>query len=131
MPIVDITNLINLNEGSINLNKNPILIKKVNMICVHTSEGDDIPHFHIKRDKMHDCCVMLTKSMFFNYGNNDSLLNSKESSQLNTWLLKPNKATPNFTNWQVLANMWNAIPNARFTVDLNKQPDYSTIYPYK
>ena len=28
MPIVDITNLINLNEGSINLNKNPILIKK-------------------------------------------------------------------------------------------------------
>ena len=71
------------------------------------------------------------KSMFFNHGNNDSLLNSKESSQLNTWLLKPNKATPNFTNWQVLANMWNAIPNARFTVDLNKQPDYSTIYPYK
>lgn len=47
-----------LNEGSINLRKNPLNIKGVTMVIVHSNEGDNIPHFHIKRDGKHDCCIM-------------------------------------------------------------------------
>lgn len=43
-----------LNEGSINLNKNPLKIKDLSMVIVHSNEGDNIPHFHIKRNGKHD-----------------------------------------------------------------------------
>lgn len=73
-----------LNEGSINTQKNPIDIKRVSTILVHSSEGNDIPHFHIIREGMKDCCIMLNDNRFFDHGDNDTLLNAKECRALET-----------------------------------------------
>lgn len=120
-----------LNEGSINIQKNPIDIKRVLSILVHTSEGNDIPHFHIVRNDMNDCCIMLDDNRFFDHGNNDTLLNAKECRALEDWMKSKNKSKPGMNNWTVLALMWNDIPNVRIKVNLSKIPDYSTIKPYK
>lgn len=120
-----------LNEGSINIQRNPIDIKKVSSILVHTSEGNDIPHFHIIRDHMNDCCTMLDDNRFFDHGKNDTLLNAKECRALEDWMKSKNKSKPGMNNWTVLALMWNDIPNVRIKADLSCRPDYSTIKPYK
>ena len=129
--VIDVTNIIN--EGSVNLTKNPIKVDDVQYIMVHTTEGDSIPHFHIIRSKygVHDCCVMLNDNKFFNHGKNDSLLNSKEQRELDKWLRKQNKGKPEHTNFQELAEMWNKIPNARFRVDLYRDFDYTNMGLYK
>ena len=75
-----------LNEGSINLNKNRLDIKDVTMVIVHMNEGDNIPHFHIKRNGKHDCCIMFNENRYFNHGANNSLLTAKEAKELNNWL---------------------------------------------
>lgn len=120
-----------LNEGSISVQNNPIKIKKVKTICVHSNEGSNIPHFHIEREKMHDCCIMLNDNRFFDHGDNDSILTVKECRLLEEWLSSPNRAKAGLTNWRVLADMWNNIPNARFKVDVSNKKDYSFIKPYK
>ena len=120
-----------LNEGSISIQKNPIDIKRVTTILVHSSEGNDIPHFHIVREDMKDCCIMLNDNRFFDHGKNDTLINAKECRALDDWMRSRNKSKPSMNNWTILAMMWNDIPNARFKVDLSDQPDYSSINPYK
>ena len=119
-----------LNEGSINLHKNPLNIKGISMVIVHTNEGDNIPHFHIKRDNENDCCIMLNDDKYFNHGSNDSLLNKKEARELNNWLHKLNSAKSGETNFQVLGIMWNS-NNLKSVVDINRDFDYSNITSYK
>lgn len=120
-----------LNEGSINLRKNPLNIKSISMVIVHTNEGDNVPHFHIKRDGKHDCCIMLNEDKYFNHGSNDSLLSTKEAKELNNWLHKSNSEKSNETNFQVLGKMWNATTNVKFPVDIDRNFDYANIAPYK
>lgn len=129
--VVDVTNIIN--EGSIDLDRNPIKVDDVKRIILHNIEGYGIPHFHIVRPKYkdHDCCVMLNDDKFFNHGKNDSLLTSKEQKELDKWLRKQNKNNHYFTNFQALADMWNNIPNARFKVDLDRNFDYTHMGLYK
>lgn len=135
MPIIDVTNIVNskmepLIEGSIDMGRNPIKIKRVMAVIVHTKEGYNIPHFHIERDRMNDCCIMLNDNRFFNHGDNDSLLTGRECILLDEWLRKVNKSSKfGYTNWQVLADMWNS--RKEIQIDLNNQPDYSSIKPYK
>lgn len=129
--VIDVTNI--MNEGSIDLGKNPIKIDDVKRIILHNIEGDGIPHFHIVRPKYgdHDCCIMLNDNKFFNHGKNDSLLSSKEQKELDKWLRNPNKGNPNRSNFQQLAMMWNDIPNSRFKVDPNRNFDYTHMELYK
>ena len=120
-----------LNEGSINLSKNRLGIKGVTMVIVHPNEGANIPHFHIKRENNHDGCIMFNEDKYFNHGNNDSLLSSKEARELNNWLHKLNKEKPSRTNFQVLGDMWNATSGVKFPVDIDRDFDYSNITSYK
>lgn len=120
-----------LNEGSINLNKNPIKIKGVTMIIVHSNEGDNIPHFHIKRDNCNDCCIMFNENRYFNHGNNDSLLSAKEARELNSWLHKLNYKDNSKTNFQVLGDMWNGAGGVRTLANTDREFDYSNIAMYK
>lgn len=118
-----------LNEGSINLNKNPLKIKDINMVIVHTNEGDYIPHFHIKRTGKHDCCIMLNENRFFNHGVNDGILTSKEMKELDSWLRKINNVGK-YTNFQTLCNMWNET-NSTIQADMYRDFDYTNIASYK
>lgn len=120
-----------LNEGSINLNKNPLKIKDLSMVIVHSNEGDNIPHFHIKRNGKHDCCIMFNEDRYFNHGVNNSTLTSKEVKELDNWLRKPNANNKfNLTNFQVLCDLWN---DASHVVDADSDRlfDYSNIASYK
>lgn len=119
-----------LNEGSINLNSNPLNIKGVTMVIVHPNEGDNIPHFHIKREREHDCCIMLNENKFFNHGNNDSVLNKKEMKELDKWLRKQNKVYTTKTNFQTLCDIWNEASHI-VPADRNRYFDYSNIASYK
>ena len=118
-----------LNEGSINLNKNPLKIKDLSMVIVHSNEGDNIPHFHIKRSGKHDCCIMLNEDRYFNHGNNDSVLNSKETKELDKWLRKINTAR-HMSNFQSLCDIWNE-SNHITKANSNRFFDYTNIAPYK
>ena len=120
-----------LTESQINLDDNPIDIKNVHHIIIHSIEGNSIPHIHIQRRGEHDCCVMLKENRFFDHAQNDGLLNAKECRELDRWFREPNFDIPELNNWGVFATYWNQIPNVRFKVDLTKQPDYSTIKRYK
>ena len=120
-----------LTESQINLDDNPIDIKNVHHIIIHSIEGNSIPHIHIQRRGENDCCVMLNENRFFDHGDNDGLLNAKECRELNRWFKERNFDIPEITNWGVFATYWNQIPNVKFKVDLTKQPDYSTIKRYK
>ena len=118
-----------LNEGSINLNANPLNIKGVTMVIVHTNEGNNIPHFHIKRSGKHDCCIMLNENRFFNHGNNDSVLNKKEMKELDRWLREIN-ITRNRTNFESLCDMWNE-SNHTTRANYDRDFDYTNIMQYK
>lgn len=120
-----------LNEGSINLNKNPLKIKGVTMVIVHSNEGDNIPHFHIKRNGEHECCIMFNEDRYFNHGNNDSLLSKKEAKELDSWLRKTNSVYTNMTNFQTLCDMWNKARPVLVTADSNRDFDYTNIASYK
>ena len=119
-----------LNEGSINLNSNPLNIKGVTMVIVHPNEGDNIPHFHIKREREHDCCIMLNENKFFNHGNNDSVLNKKEMKEFDKWLRKQNKVYTTKTNFQTLCDICNEASHI-VPADRNRYFDYSNIASYK
>ena len=123
--------IIIINEGSINLNKNPIRIKNVLSILVHPKEGDHIPHFHIQRDGLHDCCIMFNENRYFSHGSNDTSLSGKEEKELDEWLRRPNKSRANVTNFQVLGEMWNGDRSTKLKVDLNRDFNYTNIKPYK
>lgn len=137
--VVDVTNIIN--EGYVSLEgKNELKISDVSAVCVHSIEGDNIPHFHLERSakkkRLKDICVRLDTNEFFNHGGKDDILNAKDSRILYEWLCKPNTKYPisgmpgmYFNNWQVLADMWNGRKTT--IVDLNNMPNYSVIYPYK
>ena len=128
-----------LNEGYVDLSgKNKLKIKNVTAVAVHTIEGDNIPHFHLERKnrKISDTCVRLDTNEFFTHGNKEDMLNNSDCLELDRWLRLGNLKYPIsddntkfLTNWQVLATMW----NSRLTgmLDLNDQPDYSVIRPYK
>ena len=137
--IIDVTNKMNpvpLMEGYIDINnRNRLKIPFVSGVCVHSIEGDNIPHFHIERDGRKDVCVRLDINEFFNHGAKDETLNAKDSRTLCEWLNKPNlkyrtpEGIPYYNNWKVLADMWNSHGTTK--VDFGKMPDYSIIYPYK
>lgn len=120
-----------LNEGSINLNRNPLGIKDVSMIIVHNNEGDNIPHFHIKRNGKHDCCIMFNENRYFNHGVNNGTLTSKEMKELDKWLRKVNFGDKlNQTNFQILCDFWNDASHT-IVADKNRLFDYSNIASYK
>lgn len=119
-----------LNESSINLTKNPLKIKGVTMVIVHPNEGDNIPHFHIKREREHDCCIMLNENKFFNHGNNDSTLNSREMRELDSWLRKINSSRYQRTNFQVLCDAWNE-SEAKTRANTDRDFNYTIIISYK
>ena len=128
-----------LNEGYVDLSgRNNLKIKNVSAVVVHTIEGDNIPHFHLERKnrKMTDICVRLDTNEFFTHGEKEDMLNNSDCLELDRWLRLENRKYPInsdgikfLMNWQVLATMW----NSRLTgmLDLNDQPDYSVIRPYK
>lgn len=119
-----------LNESSINLTKNPLKINGVTMIIVHPNEVDNIPHFHIKREREHDCCIMLNENKFFNHGNNDSTLNSREMRELDSWLRKINSSRYQRTNFQVLCDAWNE-SEAKTRANTDRDFNYTVITSYK
>lgn len=118
-------------EGSISLQKNPIKIKNILSIIVHSNEGDDIPHFHIKRDGVHDCCIMLNHNQYFSHSANNSILSGKEEKELDEWLRLPNKTKLGKSNFRVLCDMWNdAIANRKKALG-ERDFNYTNIKPYK
>ena len=74
---------------------------------------------------------MFNEDRYFNHGNNDSTLSTKETKELNSWLHKANNEKPEETNFQTLGNMWNAGTNVKFPVDIDRNFDYSNIASYK
>lgn len=101
------------------------------MVIVHNNEGANIPHFHIKRDGKHDCCIMFNDDRYFNHGANNSILSTKEAKELNNWLHEANSEKPEETNFQTLGKMWNAGTDAKFPVDIDRNFDYTNIASYK
>lgn len=126
-----------INEGYVNIEgRNNLHIKHVTAVCVHSIEGDNIPHFHLERDKkLSDICIRLDTNEFFTHGEKEDMLNNSDCRELNRWLMLENTkyrssiTSKFFTNWQVLATFWNA--RGRGIIDLLDQPDYETIRPYK
>lgn len=132
--IIDVNDRMNpvvLTEASISIQTNPIGIKNVKQIILHSKEGYGIPHFHIKRTNGNDCCVMLNDNKFFNHGHNNGLLSSKEQKELDRWLRLINAEDPRYTNFQALGNIWNGIPNVKFQVDLYRDFDYTKMGLYE
>lgn len=74
---------------------------------------------------------MLNDNRFFNHKDEHTFINAKECRALEVWMNKRNSSNQSKNNWQVLTSIWNDIPNVVTKVDLNDQPNYSTIKPYK
>lgn len=88
--------------GRINFPKNIGQCK----IFVYSNEGK-IPHFHIISKKGNEeCCVCIYQPLYFNHGNKQLQLNSKQRKILNEWLQSPSEIVSGATNWGVLSGFW-------------------------
>lgn len=97
-------------------------------ISVYNDEGDYIPHFHFKSDKLNlDGCVEICSRRYFIHGKHTSTLNNKECKRLNKWLMNESK-NKKYTNWELIVITWNNHGNKiRINSNNSSQPDYSKL----
>lgn len=97
-------------------------------VYIWKKEGDNIPHIHIKNDKI-DTCVCIYTPYYFLHGNSHvDHMNNKACNKFNDWMKKYNKRPrySGFTNWEVASILWkSAFPDSMNEV--TKQPDYTKL----
>lgn len=99
------------------------------VIMVRMNDGGNLPHFHIVDnnslgDEFHTCVRIDTNKYFHHTGKEDTL-NSKQRKKLISFLKQD--LGNNWTNWNVLVDLWNR-NNSELTIPLNTEmPDYSEI----
>jgi len=103
-------------------------------VYVYNNEGNFVPHFHLVVDGKPDVCIMILDNAYFTHGIHKHTLSNKDCRLLNEWMKKPNSKgfDSKVTNWMTIAFAWN-LPETHMQIDIKhtKQPDYSTIKPYK
>lgn len=100
-------------------------------VWVYEKEGP-IPHFHLMREGF-ECYIMLKYPEYFYHGSKTDTLKSKECKALNEWL-NERPYGGQLNNWERLVEEWNRnqLSNSKAIIPVaTKQPNYSTIYPYK
>ena len=122
--------------GSVNLSTEELLyedcIGRVNLpngvgeckIYVYSGEGT-IPHFHIIPKNDIECCICIYEPLYFNHGNKQGKLNSKQRKILNEWLKEANYANSKLTNWEGIAYAWFIGNGDKYIPKNPKQPNYS------
>ncbi len=100
-------------------------------IEIYSSEGENIPHFHIEVvDGSFSCCICIFENRFFTHGKHKDVLVRKDWKTLDDWMRKTSGKDKSKNNWEYMATVWDSIygQNNYDTID---QPDYTTIKPYK
>ena len=102
-------------------------------IYVYSKEGKHIPHFHIiSESSKFECCVCIYSPNYFNHGNKNGLLNTKQRKILNNWLSSPNEKLNSATNWDIIALSFdNANETNFYNKETKQQPNYSNMNSYK
>jgi len=99
-------------------------------VYVNTDDGGDIPHFHYRKKGTWEghTCIRLDKPEYFQHGDKQATLNSKQRKELVKFLQsKPTRTTRFSTNWEYLLDAWNANnSNVEIPVDLI-MPDYNKL----
>lgn len=99
-------------------------------ICVYSNEGT-IPHFHIIDKNNFECCICIYEAKYFNHGNKQGKLNSKQRKLLNTWMSQPSSVDKSVTNWQVINIAWRIGNDDKYVPKNPKQPNYTDMELYK
>ena len=81
-------------------------------IYVYNREGDDIPHFHIRKIDSRDCCLKILDNDWFIHGKNDNTLSHKELKLLYEWLNQNSQQ-----HWKNIIEEWNK--HSSTNIDIN------------
>ena len=101
-------------------------------IYIYSKEGKHIPHFHIiSKSSKFECCICIYSPNYFNHGNKNGLLNTKQRKILNNWLSSPNEKLNSVTNWDIIALSFDNANETNFYNKEFKQPNYSNMNSYK
>ena len=96
-------------------------------IYVYSDEGT-IPHFHIiPKNGSSECCVCIYEPLYFNHGNKQLQLNSKQRKILNKWLKSEFKYNKKVTNWEVISTAWIIGNGDKYAPNLPSQPNYTNL----
>ena len=95
-------------------------LNKMN-IWVYTREGDNIPHFHIKKEGLPDACLKILECDWFSHGKNSEILYKKDLKKLCNWLSKDN-----YLHWKDIIIDWNKHTNNKININI-KMPNYLNI----
>ena len=112
----------------------PVGNKKGIEVYVHTNDGGNTPHFHVRKYGSNgnfdwECCIMYEKPEYFKHGRyTDELPDRKIAKELDKMLRTVDKKSRNkLTFWEIAIDEWNRNnSNAELDLDL-KQPDYTKI----
>ena len=99
-------------------------------VYVNTDDPGDIPHFHYRKKGTWEghTCIRLDKPEYFQHGDKQATLNSKQKKELVNFLKsKPLKAKRFDTNWEYLINEWNANNSNIEIAEDTKMPDYNKL----
>ena len=103
-------------------------------VYVHTNDGGNVPHFHVRKYGKNgqfewETCIRYDSATYFKHGKyTDELLNRKIAKELDKMLRTIDKKDPdNHTYWQIAIIEWNR-NNSGIDVPYNTvQPDYNTL----
>lgn len=99
-------------------------------VYVNTDDPGDIPHFHYRKKGTWEghTYIRLDKPEYFQHGDKQATLNSKQKKELVNFLKsKPLKAKRFDTNWEYLINEWNANNSNIEIAEDTKMPDYNKL----
>lgn len=101
-------------------------------IIIRTDDPGKIPHFCIvDRDnpdsRNNEGCVKILEAEYFNHGNKQMVLNSKQRKILNRFLLQSPDQGVFDTNWDLIVYSWNINNSDTIIPDDAIMPDYTKL----
>ena len=109
----------------------PSKTKKLMEVYVHSNEGENVPHFHVRdysRSNVHelDICIKFEKAEYFSHGAHQGTLKTKETKELDR-MLRTYSDKYGETYWQRAVRVWNAHSSGDPLPTDIEQPDYSLL----
>lgn len=96
---------------------------KAMRVFVYTREGENIPHFHIIRKGVKDCCLKIKECDWFIHGKNNNKITKKELELLHEWLIKDDKKY-----WKKIISEWNKGKDEKMKIPNDTDiPEYSKL----